>query len=377
MGILSDTQLQEVSNAVLNTIGYNGDIRSILLSGIDHRFTGLLPVNNRPVVQIGLDLMELNRRERLDDGTVPLEMWLNKAANFIKPFPAESRIVQQALADTSAKTLNTTPIQNPEPPSPAVIDTIVKEKTIHKNDMLSFSFLQGGAQVGVSVARMQVPRHDNGVPKQIAGGQPAIYLGTGWLLTKELVITNHHVINARNSGERNASKSDFELQAASTVVQFDFDADNMLGNFVKADKLEAADENLDYAIIRLKTAVERVSLVILSEEILVNNADPQGVNIIQHPLGYAKKVALRNNHIYDSQYPKVRYFTDTEGGSSGSPVFNDNWQVIALHRASTVVHNVQYNGQATAWVNEGVQLKAILDHLTANHPDLAAEIIGQ
>jgi V8-like Glu-specific endopeptidase len=29
----------------------------------------------------------------------------------------------------------------------------------------------------------------------------------------------------------------------------------------------------------------------------------------------------------------VQYTTDTLPGSSGSPVFNDNWEVVALHHA--------------------------------------------
>lgn len=50
--------------------------------------------------------------------------------------------------------------------------------------------------------------------------------------------------------------------------------------------------------------------------------------------GYAKKVTLRNNNLFETAFPCVRYFTDTEAGSSGAPVFNDNWEVIALHRAT-------------------------------------------
>ena len=50
-------------------------------------------------------------------------------------------------------------------------------------------------------------------------------------------------------------------------------------------------------------------------------------------------------------------------GSSGSPVFNDQWQVVALHRASTYVAQVEFQGKTTAYVNVGTHMSAILDDL--------------
>jgi len=42
-------------------------------------------------------------------------------------------------------------------------------------------------------------------------------------------------------------------------------------------------------------------------------------------------LALRENQIVDVLDDFLHYTTDTEPGSSGSPVFNDSWEVIALH----------------------------------------------
>ena len=57
------------------------------------------------------------------------------------------------------------------------------------------------------------------------------------------------------------------------------------------------------------------------------------VNIIQHPGGRPKQVALRDNQIIDLLPEFLHYRTDTEPGSSGSPVFNDQWELAGLHHS--------------------------------------------
>ncbi len=83
------------------------------------------------------------------------------------------------------------------------------------------------------------------------------------------------------------------------------------------------------------------------------------VNIIQHPGGSYKKVALRNNAVYSAEHPRLHYLADTLSGSSGSPVLDDSWSVIALHRAA-ITKSVQFQGRELQYVNEGIQMHAIL-----------------
>ena len=56
-------------------------------------------------------------------------------------------------------------------------------------------------------------------------------------------------------------------------------------------------------------------------------------NIIQHPGGDPQQVALRDNKVVESLDHFIRYEADTQPGSSGSPVFNDQWQLAALHHS--------------------------------------------
>ena len=66
------------------------------------------------------------------------------------------------------------------------------------------------------------------------------------------------------------------------------------------------------------------------------------VIIIQHPEGGVKQIALENNLVTrikrdeKDNFPPylVRYTTDTEEGSSGSPVFTPAWDLVALHHGN-------------------------------------------
>lgn len=52
-------------------------------------------------------------------------------------------------------------------------------------------------------------------------------------------------------------------------------------------------------------------------------ASEEHLNIIQHPQGRRKEVALQKNTISNIYTNRIRYTTDTEPGSSGSSVFNN------------------------------------------------------
>jgi V8-like Glu-specific endopeptidase len=97
------------------------------------------------------------------------------------------------------------------------------------------------------------------------------------------------------------------------------------------------------------------------------------LNVIQHPRGQPKRFAIRNNLAVDADATVIRYYTDTDHGSSGSPVCDDAWTVVALHRGA-MLHNAQFQGQDTAFVNVGTQISSIVTDLKARFAALAAEL---
>ena len=89
------------------------------------------------------------------------------------------------------------------------------------------------------------------------------------------------------------------------------------------------------------------------------------LNIIQHPQGDSKRIAIRSNFYFDfhstAQEPdRLRYLTDTEPGSSGSPVFGDDWRVVALHHAAVAIPEEKYRGEVIKYNNQGICMAAIM-----------------
>ncbi|MEV0374704.1 trypsin-like peptidase domain-containing protein [Streptomyces sp. NPDC050636] len=364
---LSPDEILTVRDAALETGLADPSVRLMLFDGIMPRYRGTLPLLPAPGRQLHSDLNEMNRVERLVDGTVPLEIWLrNAVAQTAEATPLT--IFQRALDDVARNA-------GGEPDVMAGVPALeIKEEVVFRDDTVPIGFLRGGDQAGAAVARIKVSPYQGGAPLQPNGFPHA---GTGWLIAPDLLITNHHVVNARagtGTGRPVAEASDLRLQAQHTSARFDFDTDEVETEEATVTELVAADPELDYAVLRLAAEPSRPVLKLAKQALAVAEGDYVAVNIIQHPGGQPKRVALRNNLVYEADEHDVRYFTDTRGGSSGSPVFTDDWKVVALHRGARRVENVMYQGKTTAFVNVGTQMSSVLRHLAANSPGIHSEI---
>jgi endonuclease G, mitochondrial len=338
------------------------DNRRALFQGIDPSFRLSIAGIASPNGQLVVDLAKLNETERLLDGTVPMEQWLSNATK-LGGLDERAVVFQEALDDLTVRTSGqptwTAPSDLPE----------YKEAVIHQDDRVPFDFLEQGRMVGASVARVQVPRHDGGKPAML-GANPVVYNGTGWLIGHRLLITNHHVVNARDV-DPPAAPDDFGLQAENASVQFGFDAAARQGTTVAVAGLAAEDAALDFAILELAADPPAPPLRLATDPLVLNAGEYPPLNIIQHPLGGPKMIAIRNNLATRSTDTDLRYFTDTDYGSSGSPVFDDTWTVVALHRAASAAKQpVSFQGRSTAVVNVGTRITTIVEYLKAHHPEL-------
>jgi hypothetical protein len=188
-------------------------------------------------------------------------------------------------------------------------------------------------------------------------GQP---LGTAFLVAADLVLTNHHV----------AFDAVRTFRSHPEAVRFHFGFREPADGAPEAGTLcrLAADwdvhssprETLDYAVLRLdlrageeavgdfKDAPRRGWLKLRKADVRAS----QGLFILQHPSGQTLKMA--NGGVKQVAGAWVDYEVDTEPGSSGSPVFNNRWELVALHSRA-----------GTGQFNQGVAISAIVDDLPA------------
>lgn len=365
---LESNQVDDVEQAVLTLLGYDPLTRTTLLDGLPIRFRSILPAGAgtaAPAIALRSDLGFLNTAGRLEGGIVPIKVWLQNVLRLIGTTEAADP-VREAIADIETDTTGA-------PRAVVSAAAMVKEKIVLQDDMVTFGFMQAGVEAARAVGRLAVPRYEGGAPK-LQGTTPVTYLGTGWLIAPGLLVTNHHVVNARDDREPNAAEADLRLQASKMEIRFDFDADARAGTQVPPLELVAWDAALDYALIRVQDGV-RKPLALASKPIAkVDDNTAIAVNIIQHPDGKPKRYGIRNNLVSQATQTELQYFTDTLNGSSGAPVMNDQWEVVALHRGSSFVQGVRFQGRQVPYVNVGTPMPAIMADLRARYVGKLSEM---
>jgi endonuclease G len=156
---------------------------------------------------------------------------------------------------------------------------------------------------------------------------------TGFLLAPGLLITNQHVF--ASAGECEGCGVQFDYERLRGVLQ--------AGVAFRLDPASFfhADETLDYAIVGVSSAAitgqalaDYLSLPLdpMTGKILVG----QPISIIQYPDGGPKKYGVRDNELLippEGDDLFLQYTTDTLPGSSGSPAFNKDWEVVAVHHS--------------------------------------------
>lgn len=91
----------------------------------------------------------------------------------------------------------------------------------------------------------------------------------------------------------------------------------------------------------------------------------QKVFVIGHPLGGGLSISLTDNALLGYSDRLLHYRAPTEGGSSGSPVFDDQWRLVALHHGGGL-SLPRLDGQpGTYSANEGIHIHRILEAVRA------------
>ena len=256
-------------------------------------------------------------------------------------------------------------VDGPDGPGDGSVDDRWLERILGRNDLVDAPrFLDRGARAARAIGRIRI----RSVSGTLRGW------GTGSMISPRLLFTNNHVLGSKQSAA--ASLVEFN-------VQDDFDGHPMspVAFRLQPDDFFVTDANLDFTLVAVAATSESGTQLdafgfnagsLGDDPILVSET----VNIIQHPSGRPKQIALRDNEVTSILPDFLQYRADTEPGSSGSPVFNDQWQLVALHHSGVPQRDANGNiltRDGTIWreemgdsqikwiANEGVRLSRILE----------------
>jgi V8-like Glu-specific endopeptidase len=220
-------------------------------------------------------------------------------------------------------------------------DEHVPERTLRDEDFLPAWFLRVGFERARSIARIE-----------LSDGTQT-WFGTGIMVSPSLLMTNHHVL------------PNIEV-ARKARVFFDYE-DDELGRqlspqlfLAQPDRYFLDNEVLDVALVAVDSEPgRRWGTIPLRHR--PRSVEPGArVNVIQHPRGGSKQIVMHGNEVVEVTDVAIHYLADTEGGSSGSPVFNNRWELVALHHRGGSRDNV------------GVRMDQVLKFLTVTGSERGA-----
>jgi V8-like Glu-specific endopeptidase len=183
--------------------------------------------------------------------------------------------------------------------------------------------------------------------------------GSGFLISQDTVLTNFHVLHNTDGDCARARTTEVWFRYESDARGAQFDPIRIRG----VVETIVGDYSPDWAVVRLTHPAPRDCVPLrLSSNAQVGVGD--GLSIVQHPNGGRKCVAIQHNTVIHVDDGRLVYLTDTDSGSSGSPVFNDDWSVVGLHRGSDRVRTrirkrVANIGVPIAVVASGLELAGV------------------
>ena len=196
----------------------------------------------------------------------------------------------------------------------------------------------------------------------IINGRKVNTYGTGFLVGRDLLLTNHHCVyripNER-VGIRYKAQTFVQMPLSKFEVYMEYYGRGQKGQVsARVKSIVKANAALDYALLRLDVPLgDRYGWLELSESTPKEWSDQ--VRIIQHPRGREKEVVRKNSTVVAVHPDALHYKADTERGSSGAPVFAMRGdEVIAIHHMGG-----QRISNTKMQPNEGILMKAIVPEI--------------
>ena len=173
-----------------------------------------------------------------------------------------------------------------------------------------------------------------------------------------LFVTNNHVLSTTNADALRIANAQVTFHAVRDGAGKPFTT-----RFVKILR-ESPPDQLDFTVLELAKQPPGLEPYPVADTLPTVNSG-QRLYVIGHPRGGGLMFSMQDNRLIDYGAPsdfRVHYRTPTEPGSSGSPVFNGGWELVALHHAGSATMN-RIHGPGTYEANEGIWIQSIRKQL--------------
>lgn len=203
-----------------------------------------------------------------------------------------------------------------------------------RSTLISIAYLEIGLEKAKSVVRVK-----------LADGSS----GTGFITGDNFLVTNNHVIRDQATAETCSVECNYQLTANGLNAQIDHYK-------LIPDTFKTSSED-DWTLVQIagNPSAKWGSLPLKPRPLKCGDF----VNIIQHPGGGPKQISMAANVIVYLGGGRVQYLTDTLPGSSGSPVFDSEWNVVALHHSGGWLEEPNAPSKTTYYRNEGIAIDVI------------------
>lgn len=176
--------------------------------------------------------------------------------------------------------------------------------------------------------------------------------GTGFLIQGDTLITNNHVLPDAAAARTATAMFNYQETAGGLSAAVD-------ERRLAPDEWFRTSVADDWSAVRVDGNPQATWGVLQLAPASVKAGDR--VNIIQHPGGLQKRVSIYSNVVAFVGGDRVQYLTDTEPGSSGSPVFDKEWNVVALHHSGGWLSEPGAADPARQFYrNEGILIDAVI-----------------
>jgi V8-like Glu-specific endopeptidase len=201
-------------------------------------------------------------------------------------------------------------------------------------------------------------------------------LGTGFLLQGSAIkdaygdapvfVTNAHVISDEvpNAIPLQKARVTFEIESEAAGTQKGYEVAELLFTSPPGQLSVASADTLDVTVVRLKDLPAGSTGLPIARTLPL--VDPSAkAYVVGHPRGSGLQVSLHDSTLLDIDDTEclVHYRTPTDPGSSGSPVFNSQWETIAVHHSGST-KAPRLRGLGSYEANEGIALCAVRRKLT-------------